>query len=133
MTSLRQTPSRARSWPALLYWPVTGLFFLIFGFSAVWTFVDPVGAAVDTAALGFPAFFAVPLAVAKLLGLAVIALRRWPVLTGLAFAGFLYDVVLALSAHLAQSDVSRGSLAALGIVSTVAAFAVHRRRFGAAR
>ena len=68
---IQSTPSGWTSSP-LFYWSATGLFCLIFGFSAVWTVVDPEGARIDMIALGFPGYFAYPLAIAKLLGLAAI-------------------------------------------------------------
>ncbi len=40
---IQSTPSGWTSSP-LFYWSATGLFCLIFGFSAVWTVVDPEGA-----------------------------------------------------------------------------------------
>lgn len=111
------------------YWVVTGLFVTIFFYSAVWALVDPVGTRIDTVDLGFPGYSVYPLAIAKLLGLAVILWGRSRTLTGFAFAGFLYDVLLALSAHIVQRDPGEGSLALFALVVTVAAWRVDRQRF----
>jgi DoxX-like family len=111
----------------------TGLFVLIFGYSAVWSLVDPEGTRIDTVALGFPGYFVYPQNIAKLLGLAAILTHRSRTLTGLAFAGFFYDVVLGLSAHIAQGDWVRGAKAVLGLASTVAAYWAYSQRFGSGR
>lgn len=126
---IQSPPSSWTSSPRF-YWSATGLFCLIFGFSAVWNLVDPEGARIDTIALGFPGYFVYPLAIAKLLGLAAILTHRSRTLTGLAFAGFFYDVVLALFAHTAQADWARAAVAVLGIVSTVAAYWAYSNRYG---
>ena len=121
-----RTPGRRRA--SAGYVLATGVFCLLCGFAAIWTLVDPVGARIDTVALGFPVWTVYPLAIAKLLGLAAVLSHRWRTLTGLAFAGFFYDVLLALGTHLVQADLARAALAALGIAVTAAAFVAYQRR-----
>lgn len=111
-----------------LYWVATGLFCFMFIYSAVWTIVDPVGTRIETVRLGFPAYVIYPLAAAKLLGVAVIVWGRLRTLSGFAFAGFLYDLLLALSAHVALRE-SYGWVAAFGLVLWGCAFWVDRRRY----
>lgn len=53
--------------------------------------------------LGYPTYLIYPLAVAKLLGLGAIWMKKCK-LKEWAYAGFFFDVVLALSAHLAVQD-----------------------------
>lgn len=53
-------PAATRTPNAVLHWSATGLFLLIFGFSGIWTLVDPVGARAETVALGYPAFTVIP-------------------------------------------------------------------------
>ena len=113
-----------------LYWAATGIFVLIFAASVVLTFADLDASVADTVGLGYPAFTVVPLGVAKALGLVAILWRRSRLLTGLAFAGFFYDTALALAAHLAQQDLPRIALATTGMLATVAAYHVHRTRYG---
>lgn len=127
MTSSATHPPRV---DRRLYWAATGLFVLIFGGSAVLTFVDLDATRADTVGLGYPAFTVVPLGVAKILGLVAVLSRRSRLLTGLAFAGFFYDTVLALAAHLAQQDLPRIALATTGMLATAAAYAVHQARYG---
>lgn len=126
--SLAQTAQRPTTYSPLLYWTVTGMFVAVFGYAAVWALVDPVGTRADTLGLGYPGWTVYPLAIAKLCGLAVILSRRFRALTWLAFAGFFYDVVLALGAHIALGNVARGTIAAFGIAVTVGAFLVERQR-----
>ena len=54
--------------------------------------------------LGFPAFIIYPLAIAKILGVIAITTRKSKVLKEWAYAGFFFDFVLALSAHLIAKD-----------------------------
>ena len=54
--------------------------------------------------LGFPAFIVVPLAVAKILGVLAITLRRSSTLAEWVYAGFFFDFLLALGAHLDAGD-----------------------------
>jgi uncharacterized membrane protein YphA (DoxX/SURF4 family) len=67
--------------PGRTYWIVTGLFCLSFVFSAVLTFVDPVGTRAEIRHLEFPDYWAFPLAFLKLAGVAVILAGRWRRLT----------------------------------------------------
>ncbi|NJM52307.1 MAG: DoxX family protein [Blastocatellia bacterium] len=54
--------------------------------------------------LGFPTYIVYPLAVAKILGLIAIWTNFSESLTEWAYAGFFFDFVLALSAHLNAND-----------------------------
>lgn len=110
-----------------LYWTMMGLFVAIFAFSAVWNLVDPEGARIDTIDLGFPGYWVYPLAILKLIGLAVILSRRSRVLADVAFAGFVYDLTLALPAHVANGQAIRALLAAITMAITITAFWLDRR------
>jgi len=54
--------------------------------------------------LGYPTYLIYPLAIAKILGLIAIWTRLSRTLTEWAYAGFFFDVILALVAHLSVSD-----------------------------
>ena len=106
-----------------LYWAATGLFCFMFVFSAVWTLVDPTGAIKDTQHLGYPAFTVYPLAFAKILGVVAILTNKNKTLKDFAFAGFLYDLILAAMGHYHHPEVGTGiGLALFGIVLWVCAF-----------
>jgi hypothetical protein len=111
---------------------VTAPFLLIFTGSIVLTFADLDATRAATVGYGYPAWVVVPQGVAKVVGLIAILSRRSRLLTGLAFAGFFYDTVLALGAHLAQRDLPNIALATAGALATAAAYWAHQRRFPAA-
>jgi hypothetical protein len=88
----------------IVYWIATALFCLEMGFTAWYMlFRLPEGAQVITR-LGFPGYFRVELACAKLIGVVVLLvpvparLREW------AYAGFAINLVSALIAHLSMGD-----------------------------
>jgi DoxX-like family len=107
--------------------PATWLLAAIFTFSGVWTLVDPDGARRVMVVLGFPGYFLYPLAVAKLLGVVALLTRRSLALVDLAFAGFFYDLLLALTAHVRTGEPGAG-LAVAGLVVWLVAFLGDRRR-----
>jgi len=55
--------------------------------------------------MGYPTYIIYPLAVVKILG--VIASRKNNFLTGLAYAGFFYNCILASFAHIMINDNSQ--------------------------
>jgi DoxX-like family len=118
-------PSRQRT----AYWVALGLFTVMFAYSAIWSIVDPSGTKVQTAKLGYPGYLAVyPLASAKLAGLVVIHLRRFRTLSHFAFAGFLFDLLLALAGHIHTRDFPYGWLSVLGLAFWAAAFRMDAKR-----
>ena len=67
--------------------------------------------------LGYPAYLVIPLACAKLLGVIAIITNLCPFLSKLAYAGFFFNFILALSAHLVAGDGQQGgSIMALAIL-----------------
>ena len=54
--------------------------------------------------LGYPTYIIYPLAIAKILGILVILTKISTFLKKLAYAGFFYDFLLALSAHINAGD-----------------------------
>jgi hypothetical protein len=88
----------------IVYWIVTALFCLEMGFTAWYMLaVLPAGAQVITR-LGFPPYFRIELALAKLVGVVVLLapvparLKEW------AYAGFAINLASALIAHLSMGD-----------------------------
>lgn len=123
------TPAERRD--LLLYRLATGALCAVFAVSVLLTFGDLDGTRAQLADLGFPTYFAIPQGVAKVLGIVAILSRRSRTLTYFAYAGFLFDLLLALTAHIAERE-TYGLLAAAALVIWVAAFWADRRRFGAA-
>ena len=94
----------------------------VFIVSALLTFVDPDGTRTSFAKLGFPTFIAYPAAIAKLSAVVVILQKRLPTLRTFAFAGLLFDMILALMAHVQVNDFPAGWLAVFGLAVWSVAF-----------
>lgn len=88
----------------IVYWIATGLMCLIFLFSAGMYFLNYEQVSLFFDNLGFPRWLIYPLAIAKVLGVAVILLRRRTFLKELAYAGFFYDALLAFMSHILAKD-----------------------------
>lgn len=88
---------------AIGYWIVTALFCLQMGFTAYAQLSLP-QVAEAFAHLGFPDYFRVELAWAKLLGVALLVAPAPPRLKEWAYAGFVINLVSALIAHLSAGD-----------------------------
>jgi hypothetical protein len=88
----------------IIYWLATGIVTLLMLFSAYQYIFNHAAIVGAFESLGYPSYLIYPLAVAKLLGLAAILSRISNLLKNLAYAGFLYDFVLALVAHLMAGD-----------------------------
>src|SRR5688572_23886486 len=86
------------------YWIATGLLVALMVFSAVTYFVRHDRVEAVFVALGYPTYIIYPLAIAKLLGVVAIVSKRSATLKEWAYAGFFFDFVLALSAHLNAGD-----------------------------
>jgi DoxX-like family len=126
------TEAPAPSWNRRAYWIAIGLFTVMFAYSAGWSLIDPSGTKIATAKLGYPGYLAVyPLATAKLLGLVAIHRRRSRTLTHFAFAGFLFDLLLALAGHIHTHDFPYGWLSVFGLVLWAAAFTMDTKRAAA--
>ncbi len=69
--------------------------------------------------LGFPSFIIYALAVAKLLGLLAIWSNKSKLLKEWVYAGFFFDFVLALGAHLVAAD-GQSAMAAIAISLLIA-------------
>jgi DoxX-like family len=122
-------PSRSETFAGWKYWMPIGLLCLTFLASAALTTLDPDGTRVTSTKLGFPTFLAVyPLAAAKLLAVVAILWRKSKVLTHFAFAGLLYDMLLALGGHIDANDFPSGYLAVFGLVVWVVAFRASEQR-----
>ncbi len=110
-------PSTASKTTAIIYWVVTGLFCLQMGFTAFAQLRMPQVAAAFVH-LGFPAYFRVELAWAKLLGVVLllapvsVRLKEW------AYAGFAITLASALIAHFAigEGPAAWGFAAGTGVL-----------------
>ena len=92
---------------------------MLMSFSAIMYIV--VGDPLVFTNLGYPAYLMYPLAVAKTLGVIAIWSKKSAILTNWAYAGFFYNVVLALAAHLSVGD-GEWMPALMGIILVLVAF-----------
>ena len=112
-----------------LYWMATGLFTLLYLGSLVTTFGDLETSYKTYANLGFPGMWVVFFnGAGKILGLAAIYQNRSNTLKDFAFAGFLFNLLIAASAHISKAD-PEVVLAILGLVLWVFAFVMNRKVF----
>jgi DoxX-like family len=112
-----------------LYWVATGLFCALFLGSAVFGLLDLDASKTEWTHLQYPWWTFFALTVAKVVGVATIVSNKFPrVLKDFAFAGFLFDLLLAAGAHAAVPEVKVVlPIACLGI--WVFAFAMDSQRF----
>jgi hypothetical protein len=88
----------------IIYWAATGLLSLMMLASAG-MYLFNTGQVTDIfLALGYPAYLVVPLAALKILGVIAILTKKSEILKNLAYAGFMYDFLLAASAHVNAGD-----------------------------
>ena len=88
----------------IIYYIATGLLTLMMlGSAGMYIFNNAEVAKIFTL-LGYPTYIIYPLAVAKILGLIAIWSNYSKTLKEWAYAGFFYDFILALSAHINAQD-----------------------------
>ena len=103
----------------IIYRVVTGLFTLLMTFSATMYFAQYEMVSGVFKELGFPTFIIYPLAIAKILGLVAIWTNKSKMLKEWAYAGFVFELLLAIAAHLSISDGEHmPAIVALILVST---------------
>ena len=78
--------------------------------------------------LGYPAYLVYPLAALKVLGLVAIWTRLSTSLVYFAYAGFLFDFILAFFAHLAIGDGEQGG-AVVALVLWLVSFTYHKKLY----
>lgn len=98
-----------------VFWISTGLLSLLMVMSTGMYFFKTAEVQQTFETLGFPAYIVIPLAIVKLLGIAAIWLSKSNSLKEWAYAGFFFNFVLALTAHVMIGDGEFGG-AAMAIV-----------------
>ncbi len=88
----------------IIYWISTGILCALFMFSALMYFFNYPRIEGFFINLGFPTWIIYPLAVLKVFGVLALLTKKSNFLKELAYAGFLFDALLALSAHLIVND-----------------------------
>jgi len=89
----------------IIYWASTGLLSLFMLFTAIGFYILNHDTVVENFnGLGFPEYLIYPIAIAKILGVIAILSKKSNFLKYLAYAGFFYDFLLAISAHINAGD-----------------------------
>ncbi|MEW7279462.1 DoxX family protein [Aquimarina sp. 2201CG1-2-11] len=100
-----------------IYRIVTILFTLLISFGAIMYFVQYEMVSETILKLGFPTFIIYPLAILKILGLIAIWTNKSLMLKEWAYAGFVFELLLAIGAHITIKDGEYfGALIALTLV-----------------
>ncbi len=108
------------------YLVALGVFTALFGGSIIFGLIDLDASRAEFSHLGFPYWSFFALTLGKGLGLAAVLSNRWQTLKHFAFAGFMFDLILALGAHLAQPEI-KAILPALSLGIWAWAFLEDRR------
>ena len=113
----------------IIYWAATGILCFVFFAGGLMYFFNYDHAHGFFVSLGFPTWIIYPLGILKILGPIVVLSRKSLFLKELALAGFLYDAILAVTAHLMVGDgyIYHGIVA---IVFTVVSWIYDRKLFG---
>ena len=88
----------------IIYWVVTGLLSAMMLMGAGMYIFNYEMVSEVFSSLGYPTYLVYPLATAKVLGIIAILTRKSEFLKNLAYAGFFYDFILAISAHINVND-----------------------------
>ncbi len=88
----------------IIYWVLTGLLCLLVTGSGTAYILQYEDVTATFATLGYPAHLVLLLAIAKLLAVTAILTKKSDLLKSWAYAGLLFDFLLALAAHLSVAD-----------------------------
>src|SRR6478672_3344570 len=129
MESTLQAPAlvageTTRKTGAIIYWIVTALFCLEMGFTAFYMLAVLPAGAEAISRLGFPPYFRIELAWAKLVGVVVLLAPAPARLKEWAYAGFAINLASAIYAHVAVGDGPEawGWAAATGVLWALSYF-----------
>ena len=109
----------------LAYYIPTVLFSLLIVMGATMYFVQHDMVVEAFTKLGYPTYLIYPLAIAKLAGIVAIWTRISKTLTDMAYAGFIYDLILAAGAHIAIGD-GEAAPAIIGLALVITSWAMRK-------
>jgi hypothetical protein len=103
----------------IIFWIATGLLSALLLMSAGMYVFNNAEIQEAFIGFGFPTFIIYPLAFLKLSGVLVLTLTNWKTVKEWAYAGFFFNFVLALGAHLSTGDGEQaGAIIALLLLAT---------------
>ena len=110
----------------IIYRISTGLITLLMSFSASMYVFQNEMASESFLKLGFPTFVIYPLATAKILGLIAIWSNKSKMLKEWAYAGFVFNLLLAIGAHLSINDGDYPA-ALVGLILVIVSYVYNRK------
>lgn len=124
-------PAKSSKWQTIIYWGATGLFGLAMASSALQYLTNDVMKE-SFVHLGFPSYFRIELAFAKLLGVLVLLIPALPArIKEWAYAGFSITLASAFIAHTSSGDPISARVAPLIVgVILAASYVTFRKRTG---
>ncbi|MGK0414430.1 MAG: hypothetical protein ACJA1B_002655 [Polaribacter sp.] len=113
----------------IIYWIATGLLCALFIMGAMMYLTNYPRAEGFFMSLGFPTWIIYPLAALKIIGPITVLIRKSLFLKELAYAGFIFDAILAFFAHYMVRD-GEYMFAILAIIFTTISWVYDRKVFG---
>lgn len=110
----------------IIYWIATGIMCFIFLYSAGMYFTKYQMVTEFFTHLGFPVWLIYPMAILKILGVVAILTKLSTFLKELAYSGFLFNALLAFSAHIMAAD-SGYLLSIIALISLIISWILDRR------
>ncbi|WP_139959845.1 DoxX family protein [Flavicella sediminum] len=111
----------------IIYWIATGLLSLMLLMSAGMYVFNHEMVVQEFVKLGYPTYVVYPLALAKLLAVAALLLKKKGVLVEWAYAGLFFDFVLAFFAHYMIGDGEQ--IPAVVAISILAVSYIYKNKF----
>lgn len=103
----------------IIYWVATGLASLLLIMGVGMYFFNHDEVAKMFTGMGYPEYLIYPLGVAKLLGIIAITTRKSEMLKEWAYAGFVFELLLGVGAHISAGDGEFGGAVAVLILILV--------------
>jgi len=100
----------------IVYWISTAVLCGIFLYSAFMYFTNTEMIKGFFESFNYPTYIVIPLAILKMIGVAIILWRQSKWLTEWAYAGFFFDLVLAAAAHYYAGD-GQMTFAIIGLIT----------------
>lgn len=113
----------------IIHWVFTGLLSALMLMSAGMYLFNNAMVQETFTTLGFPTWIIYPLAFAKILGVLMLLTKFNKTLTTFAYAGFLFNALLAFGAHTAIGDGEAGG-AVIAIVLWIGSFSMWKMAWG---
>lgn len=114
----------------ILYWLFTGLMVALMLFSGVSGLASPQqSTALITGHLGYPQYFVPLVSIAKILGVAAILTPGFPRLKEWAYAGFVFDLAVAIYSFVAMGDpIADISFIFFGLILVFGSYIFYHRK-----